>query len=1126
MPRSRLRIVYLLIGMALVSLLLALFTPVVQSVALRVLLGRVELPVNVTATVDRVWILPNGRVSADGVAVHDADGERVLGVDRVRARVRVRPLFSRELFISDVEVDSVAIRLTDRIERDIERLGGAAPVDRAGQTWAITVDRARIDPLSVSGIDDVRVPDARVLVQRVELRDGTIAFDDLRVETDTDLLVATGEVSVAEDGEGPLPRMDLRVVASVGSQTLAAAWPPATALAVVGTAEADVRLVADGDRIELRAAEIDTSEGVVARFDATVALGAPEAHVELSEVRLPLRVAAAYLPDIDDEVMHRELTAAGSVRIAPDRAEAEISLSLGDDSGSFDASIVHRDGSGVEAVLDARSAGDAVSISAAVEIAGVIGPSLFDLDRDADQPLRVSGPVSVRIDDFEPIRTIAGVTRVDLDAYVDGQVDGRLRADRLGADRLRADVRVALLRVDTETESYRIDDLHVAAEIDHEELSLELSVDAVEGGAFSVEGVAADAAGTWPEYRYDLTATVVRFGDTVIRDPRAHGTARPGHIESTIVVETVEISLSASVSDAITADVVVTHDQGRTEATVSYDPSDPNAFLTVELASLDLSLLRVVAPDQIAEATGALRGRLAAGGSLAAPILSGSLSLVDAVLTPTQSGVDFALTAGELSIDDRTLRVGQLRITDPDGGSAVVDGRVDLGGTDAGPIAEQITYDMTVRSDGIMLLKTDASDNPELHGTLRVGGNAVLRGSVGEPEVEGSLEIAAGSDVTVLLPRAGLERGRGEGIVRFTGDAAEELLGRDHEPLIQGVDLTGSLSIAPDAQFTLVIDPRSGDRLRIQGGGDFSIGIDRGGAIDLSGTYTVQDGSYQIRFLGVIERDFRIDSGGTIAWAGSLLDAEVDFRAEYAVRTSPAPILSATDTAVPGGELPFIVAIEIDGTLLSPLIAFEIDMPIEHRSALGGRPYTAVSNLNLDEARRNTQAFALIVLNQFLDDDLAGIDDAGAFAAGARGSLSDLLAYQLNLISARILPGLDVAFGVDSFEAATEEGPEGRTEVQVQLSQRLLDDRLIVRFGGQVEVERAVRQTQQAPEVGGDASVEYALTDDGRFRLRLYVERDAGDDERGAVTGLSFVFGRDFDPFDDSSDRDSPEAPR
>ncbi len=569
--------------------------------------------------------------------------------------------------------------------------------------------------------------------------------------------------------------------------------------------------------------------------------------------------------------------------------------------------------------------------------------------------------------------------------------------------------------------------------------------------------------------------------------------------------------VTGSIGEILAADILFEQDTGQIASTIRFDTAREHVGVLVNVESMDLSLLADIMPQEIEEASGRINGSITIRGSFPDPDFTGSLTLDNASVRPSRLGVNYRLAAEELRVEGTRLRIAGLSVQDETGGSAELSGTVRLE-----PSLEEITYDLSVRAQDLTVLDTSAAVNPDLYGTVSIGANLRLLGSLTEPVLSGELRVDEGTEVTIRLPRQGLQRGRGAGIVRFQGEAAEAFVQDDTEPLMQGIDLTGSLSVAADARVSIIIDPRTGDQLQLQGGGDFSIGIDPSGTVDLSGVYTVERGQYELQFLGLVERSFDIRPGGTITWSGAFEDAALDLAAEYSIRTSPAPLLSTGGESVPAGNLTFLVVLELEGTLLEPDVRLALDMPEEQRSALGGRPYTALQNINLQESQRNTQAFALVVLNQFFQDDVTAFDEAAVFTAGARGSVSELLTYQLNILSQRVLPGLDLAFDVDSFEEVTEEGPEGRTEVQVQVSQQLFDDQLIVRFGGQLDVERAGAGEAGPADVGTSASVEYALTDDGQFRIRAFFDRSPGADDAGTVTGISFIFGRDFDPFDDT----------
>ncbi len=569
------------------------------------------------------------------------------------------------------------------------------------------------------------------------------------------------------------------------------------------------------------------------------------------------------------------------------------------------------------------------------------------------------------------------------------------------------------------------------------------------------------------------------------------------------------------------------------------EPGERRGELTVELDPLDLEYVRGYIPDELENARGAVTGTLTLSGSIDDPHITGSLAFRDAGFSLTRLGTEFSIGDDSIEIDRNLIRFSQFRVRDRRGNSATINGTVRVA-----PEPADVQIDLAVSAGNFTVLNTAARRGTALYGTVHVNSNLRLRGTLSQLEAEGSIGLASGSSITVVLPEAGPGVQDAEGVVRFV-DLPDD--GERETPAVQsvlrGLDVTTTVVVDRDTRVELIVDQRSGDRLRMRGGGDLSLGIDPGGAITLSGRYVISEGTYVLSFFNVTRREFAIRPDSTVTWSGDPTEGELDVRAIYSIRTSPLPLLMPAGGTVadgtdvvgttetngnattggetigapsrrqPAGDLPFQVVLTMEGTLLRPEISFSIDMPPEERTGAGSAAYAAITQINEDESRRNTQAFALIVLNQFVTEDFSGIDEAAVFAAGARTSASRLLTYQLNALSRRLIRGIDVSFVVDSWEEFTETGPEGRTELQVQVAQRFLNDRLVVRFGGQVEVEGERNEESDWSDFAGDISVEYLITRDGRYRIRAFRERGYEGPLDGSLTrtGVSFLFTQDFD---------------
>jgi len=254
------------------------------------------------------------------------------------------------------------------------------------------------------------------------------------------------------------------------------------------------------------------------------------------------------------------------------------------------------------------------------------------------------------------------------------------------------------------------------------------------------------------------------------------------------------------------------------------------------------------------------------------------------------------------------------------------------------------------------------------------------------------------------------------------------------------------------------------------------------------------------------------------------MEANMDITAVYRIKTSASDLMSA---AAAGGtretmakyrqELPFIVYLNIDGALLKPMISFRMDMPEDQRGALGGSVYSQVQQLNNQEGELNRQVFSLLVLNRFFPSGESS--GGGGTTAMARSSVSQLLSGQLNTFTNSLIgdSGLELDVGLDSFEDYQGASPQSRTQLNVNASKRFLDERLVVQVGSQIDIEGGPSSSGAGSSLFGNVSVEYLLSENGRYRIRGFRKNqfESFIDGQLIVTGLSVIFNREFNKFDE-----------
>ena len=114
---------------------------------------------------------------------------------------------------------------------------------------------------------------------------------------------------------------------------------------------------------------------------------------------------------------------------------------------------------------------------------------------------------------------------------------------------------------------------------------------------------------------------------------------------------------------------------------------------------------------------------------------------------------------------------------------------------------------------------------------------------------------------------------------------------------------------------------------------------------------------------------------------------------------------------------------------------------------------------------------------------------------------------------------VELDINVDSYETGSAEAYSARTDVSADVSTDIFNERLTVEVGGSVAVEEtgATNRSVKAGDLAGDFRVEYKLSRDGVYRIRVFNNTDYENEIEGEVTktGVSFIFNKDFDSFSD-----------
>ncbi|WP_246535385.1 translocation/assembly module TamB domain-containing protein [Litoribacter ruber] len=551
------------------------------------------------------------------------------------------------------------------------------------------------------------------------------------------------------------------------------------------------------------------------------------------------------------------------------------------------------------------------------------------------------------------------------------------------------------------------------------------------------------------------------------------------------------------------------------------DPEGARLNLNLDINEVLMEVITGLSGDQLLNGEGYLSGNVDVQGTTADLEYDGVLKFSGAAFTVAELNSRFKLSEEDLRVDNSGLYVNKFTILDEKGDAFTLDGEV-LTEDMANP-----TFDLRLTASNFQVINSTSDDNELFFGRAAIDADVTIGGDLNLPVIDGRLKVREGTKLTFIVPETQLDLVERDGTVIFVNRSdPDDIMTRkipEAATNFSGFRLTSILGIDRNAEFNVVVDERSGDNLRVVGEADLSFDIDPNGRMYLSGSYEIMEGHYEMSLYQLVNRRFELYEGSRITWSGDPMDAMLDISAIYRIRTSPSELMSSQLTGADADmrnryrqELPFMVFLNVEGEMLRPEISFGLDMPEEQRGAIGGNVYTRVQQVNQQEDELNRQVFSLLVLNRFFPDT-GGDGTGGGMSTLARSSVSQVLSGQLNDLAGNLLggTGIELDFDLDSFQDYQTGAPQDRTQLNVSARKRMMDDRLIVQVGSQMDIEGSSQMEDQSSQVIGNVSVEYLLTENGRYRLRGFRRNQFESivDGQLIVTGISVIFNREFNMF-------------
>ncbi|KJD36351.1 N-acetyl-gamma-glutamyl-phosphate reductase [Tamlana sedimentorum] len=491
--------------------------------------------------------------------------------------------------------------------------------------------------------------------------------------------------------------------------------------------------------------------------------------------------------------------------------------------------------------------------------------------------------------------------------------------------------------------------------------------------------------------------------------------------------------------------------------------------------------------DVLSNIRGEVTGDVRISGDLKHPTIDGDVILQNAGLGVPYLNVDYNFNDNaSLSLKNQSFVFNNIGLTD-----SKYNSKGKLNGFVEHYNFSKWKLGLDISSSNLLILDTQETEESLYYGTGFIGGVASIQGLTDELVIRVIAETKKGTVFKIPLNDA--ESFGDNSYIHFITKEEKEAKKEGREITfeeIKGLELDFDLDVTEDAEVEIIIDKNTGHSLKGRGNGGLLVEINTNGKFDMWGDFAVFDGVYNFAYGGIIQKEFIVQPGGTIAWEGDPLDATIDMLAVYKTQANPSPLL---DNPI-NRSIPVELNIELNGNLEQFDPNFSFNFPNVSSSIKSELQY----RLDSDENKQN-QALYLISTGSF-SQGLNELNFSGTIAERLNGIINGIFSNN----NGKLNIGLNYEAGQNTPDYQTDDRV-GFT-LQTQLNDRvLINGKVGVPVGGATETV-----------VAGDVEISFLLNEEGTLTAKVFNRENSIQnfgEQIGYTQGIGISYNVDFDTF-------------
>jgi hypothetical protein len=486
--------------------------------------------------------------------------------------------------------------------------------------------------------------------------------------------------------------------------------------------------------------------------------------------------------------------------------------------------------------------------------------------------------------------------------------------------------------------------------------------------------------------------------------------------------------------------------------------------------------------------------------------LSGSATIDSLATTVDYTKVRYRAPKAKLSIVDNHIIADKIAVYDPNSNVGHYSMDISL------EHLSNITYDISIDANKMLVLDTDAKDNDLFYGHVYASGNASFYGD--KRGIKMDIDGTSAENSKFYMPLSGKEDVSYADFVKFQEPAdnapdttafltrrmmAYERKNRAVNTSEGVMDMDMTLNILPNIEMQLVIDPTVGDVIKAKGKGQLTMHIvPKANIFEMRGDVEITEGTYLFTLQDILNKLFTVVPGSSIHWDGDPLGAILNIDAKYSTKASLRPLLGSSVQGIDTSRaVPVDCYIKLTDELMSPTVTFDVRVP-----NVAPEIQTVINSTLNDQQAIATQMFWLLAANSFSAEDTASM---GASLSATTGF--ELLSNQLS----NWLSG-------DNYNIVLRYRPRTQMsgdEVDFGFSKSWLNNRLIVEVEGGYLSDASMQSSRKASNFVGEAFITWLIDTDGTLRFKGFTQTidRYGENQGMQESGIGLYYGESFNTF-------------